>query len=79
MADARAQELPLVGSRDHDWAILFGQWGLLMQDQKIGGATRAIGWMGMIAVVGWLAWRAYQSARAEQEARSKQRIDPERE
>jgi hypothetical protein len=65
MADARAQELPLVGSGDHDWAIL-------MQDQKIGGATRAIGWMGMFAVVGWLAWRAYQSARAEQEARAEQ-------
>src|SRR5712672_4272616 len=32
MADARTQELPLVGSGDHDWAILFGQWGLLMQD-----------------------------------------------
>jgi hypothetical protein len=70
MADARAQELPLVGSGDHDWGILFGQWGLLAQDQKIGGATRAIGWVGMIAVVGWLAWRTYQSARAEQEAQA---------
>jgi len=70
MADARAQELPLVGSGDHDWAILFGQWGLLMKDQKIGGAMRAIGWMGMVAVVGWLAWRTYQSARAEENARA---------
>jgi hypothetical protein len=70
MADARAQDLPLVGSGDHDWGILFGQWGLLMQDQRIGGATRALGWMGMVAVVGWLAWRTYQSARAEESQRA---------
>ena len=63
MADARSQELPLVGSGDHDWAILFGQWGWLMQDRKIGAAIRAIGWIGMVTVVGWLAWRTYQSAR----------------
>jgi hypothetical protein len=66
MADARAQNLPLVGSGDHDWGILFGQWGLLAQDERIGGATRAIGWIGMIAVMGWLAWRTYQSVQAEQ-------------
>jgi len=68
MADARAQVLPLVGSGDHDWGILFGQWGLLAQDQKIGGVTRAIGWIGMLAAVGWLAWRTYESARAEETA-----------
>lgn len=62
MADARAQVLPLVGSGDHDWDILFGQWGLLQHDQRIGGITRAIGWTGMIATVGWLAWQTYQSA-----------------
>src|SRR5437660_1305401 len=32
MADARSQALPLVGSGDHDWGILFGQWGLLLRD-----------------------------------------------
>jgi hypothetical protein len=57
MADARDQALPLVGSGDHDWDILFGQWGLLEQDRKIGGATRIIGWIGMFAVVAWLANR----------------------
>ena len=62
MADARAQSLPLVGSGDHDWAILFGQWGLLMQDQKIGSTMRAIGWLGMFASVAWLAWQTYRTA-----------------
>jgi hypothetical protein len=58
MADARAQALPLVGSGDHDWEILFGQWGLLNQDQKIGGTTRMLGWLGMLATVAWFAWRS---------------------
>ena len=57
MADARTLALPLVGSGDHDWDILFGQWGLLPQDQKIGGTTRIIGWIGMFTVVVWLANR----------------------
>lgn len=57
MADARALALPLVGSGDHDWEILFGQWGLLQQDQRIGGTTRALGWIGMLATIAWLAWR----------------------
>jgi len=66
MADARDQALPLVGSGDHDWAILFGQWGLLARDQQIGGTIRAIGWLGMIAVVCWLAWRTWVGARMDQ-------------
>src|SRR3989440_2662477 len=36
MADARSAALPLVGSEESDWTILFCQWGLLAQDQKIG-------------------------------------------
>src|SRR5260370_11744170 len=52
MAVARAQLLPLVGSGDHDWGILFGQWGLLAQDQKIGGTMRVLRWEGMIRVGG---------------------------
>jgi len=61
MADARTQALQLVGSGEHDWEILFTQWGLMMQDQKIGGTTRILGWIGMIATVGWLANRLRSS------------------
>ena len=60
MADARTLSLQLVGSGDHDWEILFGQWGLLVQDQRIGGSTRMLGWLGMLASAAWFAWRAKQ-------------------
>jgi hypothetical protein len=62
MADARAQELPLltVGSGDdviHDWNYLFGKLGLLAHDTQIAHGMRVIGWLGMLAVVAWLVWR----------------------
>ena len=65
MSDARAGALPLVGSDESDWTILFGQWGLLLQDQKIGGAMRVLGWVGMIAGVAWLGYRLRQDAAAK--------------
>jgi hypothetical protein len=57
MAAARALALPLVGSGDHDWEILFGRWRVLQYDQRIGGITRDLGWLGMLAVMAWFAWR----------------------
>jgi hypothetical protein len=66
MADARAQELPLVnvggGEGIHDWAYMFAKFGLINQDISIGHATRALGWLGMLAVVAWLAWRGTRPA-----------------
>jgi hypothetical protein len=67
MADARDQALPLVGSGDHDWNILFGQWGLLMHDRQIGATMKAIGWIGMIAVVCWLGWKTYRPVPADED------------
>ena len=61
MADARDQALPLVGGGEHDWGTLFGQWGLLEHDHAIGAATRDIGWVGMLMVVGWFSFRFYRS------------------
>jgi hypothetical protein len=57
MADARTAALPLVGSEDSDWTILFTQWGLLAQDQKIGATMRTLGYLGMLATTAWLAYR----------------------
>jgi hypothetical protein len=61
MADARTSALPLVGSEDSDWTLLFGRWNLLIYDQRIGHSFRTIGWLGMAAVVAWLAYRTHAS------------------
>jgi hypothetical protein len=63
MADARAQQLPLltVGDADyviHDWNYLFGRLGLLAHDTQIASVTRVIGWLGMIATVAWFVRRS---------------------
>jgi len=63
MADARAQELPLltVGSGDdviHDWNYLFGKLGVLAHDTQIASAMRVIGWLGMLAIVAWFVCAA---------------------
>lgn len=62
MADARAQELPLitVGSPEfveHDWFAMFSSLGVLEHDTQIASVVRIAGWVGMIVVVGWVAWR----------------------
>jgi len=64
MADARSQSLQYVtvgdpGKAEHDWYHPFSQAGVLDHDTAIGGFVRMLGWMGMLAVVGWLIWRAW--------------------
>jgi hypothetical protein len=65
MADARTAALPLVGSGDSDWEILFTLWGLLAQDQKIGATMRILGYLGMFAIGLWLAHRLRQDAASQ--------------
>jgi hypothetical protein len=62
MSDARTLALPLVGSGDHDWEILFTQWNLLLHDQQIGHATRTLGWLGMLASISWFGYRSLRRA-----------------
>ena len=62
MADARAQELPLVTTGDpdfveHDFHAIFSSLGVLDYDTKIAMIVRVLGWCGMIACVLWLALR----------------------
>jgi hypothetical protein len=66
MADARTSVLPLVGSDESDWTILFTQWGLLAQDQKIGGIMRTLGHLGMLVTMAWLALRLRRDAAPKQ-------------
>jgi hypothetical protein len=68
MADARAGALPLVGGGEHDWELLFTQWGFIMQDQSIGGTVRFLGWIGMVGTVGWLAYRIFLTDRPPSDA-----------
>ena len=64
-ADARAQELPLVGGGEHDWNYLLGRLGLLAHDQ---GISRAILWAGVLLVLGSSAWGLARAGRATTEA-----------
>ena len=62
MADARAQDLPLVTTGDpefaeHDWFRIFSDLGVLQHDTQIAAVVRFLGWLGMLATVGWLVWR----------------------
>jgi hypothetical protein len=41
--DARAEELPLVGGGEHDWAYLLGRLGWLRHDIEIGRGVRVVG------------------------------------
>ncbi len=57
MADARTQVLPLVGGGDHDWFNILSRWNALASDTSLARKLRAIGWMGMIGMWGWLGLR----------------------
>ncbi len=69
MADARAQELPLVTTGDpdfveHDFHLIFSNLGVLDYDTKIAAVVRVLGWIGMVVVVIWLSSRARSGATA---------------
>ena len=73
MADARAQELPLVTTGDpdfveHDFYAIFSSLGVLNHDTQIAAVVRGLGWFGMIAVVVWLA---LQTLRYQESSQSK--------
>lgn len=65
MADARRQELPLVGGGDHDWAYILGNWGLLSWD------TTLAMWLRVLAVglMAWVVWRDWRLARQPDDGR----------
>jgi hypothetical protein len=68
MADARAQVLTLVtvgadsSEAEHDWNHIFSDLGILQHDTQIAAVVHAIGWLGMIATVGWMWWIARRTS-----------------
>jgi hypothetical protein len=56
MADARAQQLPLVGGGEHDWYHILSRWDALESDTRLAGCFVFLCWTGMVAI--WVAlWR----------------------
>jgi hypothetical protein len=64
MADARAQELPLVGGGDHDWTEIFSRWHILHLDTRVAGLTRFVAAVLMAWAIWWL-YRQWRAARDE--------------
>jgi hypothetical protein len=65
MADARAQQLPLLTVGDssyviHDWNYVFGKLGVLGHDTQIACVVCAVGWIGMVGTVAWMVRRSLQ-------------------
>ena len=59
MADARTQELPLVGGGEHDWFHILSRWDLLASDTRLANVATALCWIGMGAI--WFAlWKQRQ-------------------
>jgi hypothetical protein len=57
VADARLEELPLVGGGEHDWAYLLGAAGWLEHDIAIARAVHRLG-IALFVIAIWLGFRA---------------------
>lgn len=51
--DAQAEELPLVGGGEHDWAYLLDELGWLERDQTVGQLVRVAGILVYIVAMVW--------------------------
>lgn len=63
VADARAQELPLVGGGEHDWTNILTRWGALQHDTTIATILLAVVWLGLFATLLWTTYLWWQSKR----------------
>lgn len=56
VADARAQELPLVGGGEHDWEWILSRQDMLDQDLQIASTLEKVGWAGIAVSVLFAIW-----------------------
>lgn len=61
MADARSQELPLVGGGEHDWFNILDRWDALDRDVELARRVRMWGNLGLWLVAAWTGWRWWQT------------------
>ncbi len=54
MADARAQQLPLVGNGEHDWTEIFSRWNCLHNDLRISESLTKLVLLFLFVFSGWL-------------------------
>ena len=59
-ADARAQELPLVGGGEHDWTRILSRWGAVDSDLRVGRTFHGLGVGAMLIATAWLGWLWYR-------------------
>jgi len=74
VADARAQELPLVGGGEHDWAYLLDAAGWLSQDLAIARAVHGTGVLVFLFALA-MGYRAASSALPSPEGDDRGSID----
>lgn len=53
VADAQAQELPLVGGGEHDWAFILAELDVLQQDARIAAMIRFAGTVLFVVAILW--------------------------
>jgi len=72
VADARAQELPLVspvsGDPEHDWNYLLSSVGMLRQDTLLAGLVRLAAFAALASSLAFGAWLCVRMARSRREA-----------
>ena len=59
MGDAKAMELPLVGGGDHDWNLLFSQWGVLTHATQYAQLAHGFGFLVMLVATVWGLFDAF--------------------
>ena len=64
IADARAEELPLVGGGEHDWAYLLASAGWLAHDTQIARMVHHAGVLIFLAAIAWGVVAAMRPAAA---------------